>query len=124
MSRSARAVVGAVLAVISWLVAAGSLSLGLGREDGHLLAISIFGAACVIWAVAYKSLARLSRGARLAALFLPSMWGLAIVVAGALQLAAGYRDWFPMASACMLAITLAASLIRGGRKHREPGPGD
>jgi len=121
MTRDVKTLIGAGLIVLSWVVAAGSLNLGLGREEGHLLAVSLFAVACLVWSAGYRMLAVSSRTARVAALFLPTLCALSIVLAGVLQIGEGYWDWFPLASACIVGVTLAAALAR--RAPQQAGPG-
>jgi len=112
-SSASKTRIGGWLVVLSWLIGVGPLTLGLEREQGHALALGLFGLACVVWSLAYRMLAASAKAARIASFAVPSLWGLSTILAGAVQLANGYWDWFPVASTSTVAATVTFAMIRG-----------
>jgi len=104
--------IGAWLILLSWLLGAGPLTMGLEREDGHVFAAALFAVACSIWCLGHQLLSTSNRAIRVASFVVPALWLVNIVVGAILEVRwGGNLDWFPPVSVGILGIALAGCLI-------------
>jgi hypothetical protein len=117
VSSGPRTRIGWWLVLLSWVVGAGPLNLGVEREQGHVMAGVLFLFACVLWFVGRNLVVEGRSRLQTFALVVPALWFLNLIIAEVVGVLYSYRAWFPVVALFMVGAVVASSQFKVARRH-------